>query len=183
MPPIIFTNDDFHGLDHQQDDPMVITVEIKNYAIKKVLVDQGSSVDILYWATYQKLQLPNTTMVSYDEPIYGFSGEQVSIHGYIDLHTVFREGTQTKTIPIRFLIVDAPTSYNVLLGRPSFNTLGAVVSTLHLAMKFPSPSGDILTVHCDQHLAHECYMASLRPQLPIQQTNHIERPPDSGITL
>jgi len=48
MPPIIFTDDDFHGLDHQQDDPMVITIEIENYAVKKFLVDQGSSVDILY---------------------------------------------------------------------------------------------------------------------------------------
>jgi len=179
MPPIIFTDDDFHGLDHQQDDPMVITVEIKNYVVKKVLIDQGSSVDILYWATYQKLQLPDTAMVPYDEPIYGFSSKQVSTRGYIDLHTVFREGTQTKTI----LIVNAPTSYNILLGHPSPNTLGAVVSTPHLAMKFPSPSGDILTIHCDQHLAHECYMASLRPQLPIQQTNHIERPPGFGIAL
>ena len=55
MPPIVFTDDDFHDLDHLQDDPMVITVEIENYVVKKVLVDQGSSVDILYWATYQKL--------------------------------------------------------------------------------------------------------------------------------
>ena len=76
---------------------------------------------------------------------------------------MFRDGTQTKTIPIRFLIVDAPTSYNVLLGRPSLNTLGAVVSTPHLAMKFPSPSCDILTIHCDQRLARECYIASVRP--------------------
>jgi len=153
---------------------MVITVEIENYAVKKVLVDQGSSVDILYWATYQKLQLPDTAMVPYDEPIYGFSGEPVSTRGYIDLHIIFWDGTQTKTIPIPFLIVDAPTSYNILLGRPSLNTLGVVVSTPHLAMKFPAPSGDILTIHCDQRLARECYMASLRPQLPIQQTNHIE---------
>jgi len=142
---------------------MVIIVEIENYVVKKVLVDQGSSVDILYWATYQKLQLLNTAMVPYDEPIYGFSGEKVSIRDYIDLHTVFRDVAQTKTIPIRFVIVDAPTSYNVLLGRPSLNTLSAVVSTPHLAMKFPSPSGDILTIHGDQRLARECYMASLRP--------------------
>ena len=37
--------------------------------------------------------------------------------------------------------------------------------------------------NCDQCLARECYMASLRPQLPIQQTNHIERPPGSSIAL
>ncbi|XP_027941019.1 uncharacterized protein LOC114194807 [Vigna unguiculata] len=183
MPPITFTDDDFHGLDHQQDDPMVITVEIENYAVKKVLLDQGSSVDILYWATYQKLQLPDTAMVPYDEPIYGFSGEKVSTRGYIDFHTVFRDGAQTKTVPIRFLIADTPTSYNVLLGRPSLNTFCTVVSTPHLAMKFPSPSSDILTIHGDQCLACECYMASLRPQLPILQTNHIERPPGFEITL
>ena len=78
-------------------------------------------------------------MVPYDEPIYGFSGEQVSTRDYIDLHNVFRDGAQTKTIPIRFLIIDAPTSYNVLLGRPSLNTLGAVVSTPYSGHEVPLP--------------------------------------------
>jgi len=55
MPPITFTDNDFHGLDHQQDDPMVITIKTENYVVKKVLVNQGSSVGILYWATYQKI--------------------------------------------------------------------------------------------------------------------------------
>jgi len=162
---------------------MVITIKLKNYAVKKVLIDQVSSIDILYWTKYQKLQLPSNVMIPYDEPIYGFSGEKVSTRTYIDLYTVFWECTQTKTIPICFLIVDAPTSYNVLLDWPSLNTLGVVVSMPPLAMKFPSPSGDILTIHSDQRLARECYMASLRPQLPILQTNNIERPPVSNIAL
>jgi len=122
-------------------------------------------------------------MVPYDEPIYRFSGEKVSTRGYIDLHTIFREASQTKTIPICFLVIDAPTSYNVLFGRPSLNTLGVVVSTPHLAMKFPSPSGDILTINDDQQLARECYMASLRPQLLILQTNNIERLYGSSVAL
>ena len=116
MLPITFTDDDFHNVDHQQDDLMVITVELENCAVKKVLIDQGNPVDILYWTTYQKLQLPPTAMVPYDEPIYRFSREKVSTCGYIDLHTIFWEDTQTKKIPIRFLIVEAPTSYNDLLG-------------------------------------------------------------------
>jgi len=77
----------------------------------------------------------------------------------------------------------APTSYNILLGRPSLNTLGAVVSTPHLAMKFSASSDDIFTIHYDQRLARECYMASVRPQLLIQKTNHIERPLGSSIAL
>ena len=55
MPPITFTDLDFTGTDPNQDDPMVITVELQNFAVKKVLVDQGSSVDILYWKTFRKL--------------------------------------------------------------------------------------------------------------------------------
>jgi len=183
MPPITFTDDDFHGVDHQQNDPMVITVELKNYAVKKVLIDQGSLVNILYWTTYQKLQLGTTTMVPYDEPIYCFFGEKVSTRRYIDLHIVFHDDTQTKTIPICFLVVDVPTSYNVLLGRPSLNVIGVVVSMPHLSMKFPSPSSDILTIHGDQRLARQCYMASLHPQLHILQTHNIEHPSNSNIAL
>jgi len=55
----------------------------------------------------------------------------------------------SKTIKIRYLLIDTNTSYNVLLGRPSLNLLGAIVSTPHLAMKFPSSMGDIITVHVD----------------------------------
>ncbi|XP_014499257.1 uncharacterized protein LOC106760322 [Vigna radiata var. radiata] len=39
MPPITFTDEDFHAPDPDQDDPMVITVEIAQYGVSKVLVD------------------------------------------------------------------------------------------------------------------------------------------------
>ncbi|XP_017416661.1 uncharacterized protein LOC108327476 [Vigna angularis] len=48
MPPITFSDDDFHAPDPDQDDPMVITAEIARYGVSKVLVDQGSSTNILY---------------------------------------------------------------------------------------------------------------------------------------
>ena len=46
------------------------------------------------------------------------------------------EEMQQKKIKIRYLVVDACTSYNALLGRFSLNKLGAIMSTPHLAMKF-----------------------------------------------
>ncbi|XP_017409334.2 uncharacterized protein LOC108321929 [Vigna angularis] len=39
MPPITFSDEDFHAPDPDQDDPMVITAEIARYGISKVLVD------------------------------------------------------------------------------------------------------------------------------------------------
>jgi len=61
------------------------------------------------------------------------------------------------------LASDAHTSYKVMLGRSSLNTLGVVVSTPHLAMKFSVALGDIITIHIDQKLARECYIVHLRP--------------------
>jgi len=81
------------------------------------------------------------------EQIIGFSGEKVDTKGYIDLPTTFGRGNATKTITIKYLVVDTRTSYNALVGRSSLNKLGAIVSTPHLAMKFPTKRGDIATIY------------------------------------
>ncbi len=57
LPPMLFTDEDFQKIDPDHDDPMVITVEIAKYAVMKTLVDQGSSVDILFWDTFKRLHL------------------------------------------------------------------------------------------------------------------------------
>ncbi|XP_020235067.1 uncharacterized protein LOC109814936 [Cajanus cajan] len=53
LPTITFTKADFKGIDPDQDDPMVISVEIHNCIVRKTLVDQGSSADILYWNMFK----------------------------------------------------------------------------------------------------------------------------------
>lgn len=67
MPSITFTGVDFKALDPEQDDLMVITIEIENFAVRKTLVDQGRSVDILYWKTFNNLELSQNYMHLYDE--------------------------------------------------------------------------------------------------------------------
>jgi len=96
MPPITFTNADFKGIDPFQDDPMVITVEIENFSVMKTLVDQGSSVDVLYWSTFKKLCIPDSEIQPYEDQIVGFSGERVDTKGYIDLFTKFGEEGESK---------------------------------------------------------------------------------------
>ena len=71
---------------------MVITVEIQKIAIAKFLLDQGSSVDILYRKTFKKMKIPESEIQPYDDQIVRFSGEWVDTRGYIDLYTTFDEG-------------------------------------------------------------------------------------------
>jgi len=107
---------------------MVITVEIDKFAITKVLVDQGSSVDVLYWKTLKTMRIPELEIQPYDDQIVVFSGEQVNTRYYIDLYTTFGEGRYLcKTIKIRYLLVNVNTSYNIFPGRSSINRLRAIV--------------------------------------------------------
>ncbi|XP_052724059.1 uncharacterized protein LOC128193907 [Vigna angularis] len=87
MPPITFTDEDFHAPDPDEDDPMVITAVIARYSVGKVLVDQDSSVNILYWKTFQQMDISEDLIAPYNEQIVGFSGERVDTRGYVDLRT------------------------------------------------------------------------------------------------
>ncbi|XP_014523974.1 uncharacterized protein LOC106780225 [Vigna radiata var. radiata] len=162
MPPITFTDEDFHAPDPDQDDPMVITVEIARYEISKVLVDQGSSVNILYWKTFSQMDLSEDLIVPYNEQIVGFARERVDTRGYLDLRTRLGTGRESEEMKIRYLLVEANTAYNVLLGRPCLNAFGAIVSTPHLTMKYPTHRGTICTIRANQKTSRECYAAGLR---------------------
>ena len=62
---------------------------------------------------------------------------------------------------VRFLIVDAPSDYNILLGKPSLNAIRVVSSAYHMVIKFPTANG-VGMVRGDQHVARECYSSSMK---------------------
>ena len=64
------------------------------------------------------------------------------------------------TTAARFLVVNAPSTYNMLLGRPSLNAIKAIPSAYHMMIKFPTTS-KVGMVRGDQRVAKECYSASV----------------------
>ncbi|XP_020207204.1 uncharacterized protein LOC109792222 [Cajanus cajan] len=124
MLAITFTEADFKGIDPDQDHPMVISVEIHNCIVRKTLVNQGSSADILYWNTFKQLGILEAELIPYNEPLVGFSGERVQTKGYIKLSTRFNfDGVEARDIPVKYVAVHANTSYNILLKiRPDHHT-------------------------------------------------------------
>ena len=67
------------------------------------------------------------------------------------------------TTTVRFLIMDAPSAYKILLDRPSLNAMTAIPSAYHMVIKFPTANG-VGMVRGDQHIARECYSASMKPK-------------------
>ncbi|GMN65609.1 hypothetical protein TIFTF001_034668 [Ficus carica] len=61
---------------------------------------------------------------------------------------------------VEFIVVDRPSVYNVILGRPTLNAIKEVVSTYHLAMKFPTEGG-VGVFRGNQEGARKCYMEAV----------------------
>lgn len=86
---------------------------------------------------------------------------QVHTHDVVKLETTFGIGKLSRTLLVQYVLIDTDSSYNVLTGRTSLNALSSIVSTPHLAMKFPNLKGDIITIRVNQMENHECYARSL----------------------
>ena len=158
---ITFFDSDLEGCQHPHDDPLVIRAVVANKTVHRVLVDNGSSDDIIFASTFDKMDIGREKLDPVNTHLRGFSGEKVLPLGSIQLVLTLGEPPCQATTTTRFLIVDAPSAYNMLLGRPSLNATKAIPSTYHMMIKFPTVSG-VGMVRGDQRVARECYTASMK---------------------
>lgn len=71
---------------------------------------------------------------------------------------------------IDYLVVDDDLSYNIILKRPTLNSIQAIVSMLHLKLKFPT-SKWVDEVVCDVHDVWECYTLAITKIKDISNGN------------
>ncbi|GAA0170163.1 hypothetical protein LIER_40904 [Lithospermum erythrorhizon] len=128
-----------------------------------MLVDIRSSAYILYLSTYDKLGLPRNILQPMHTPLTGFTGHSVYPKGMTTLDFAVGSGNKKSIIRAQFTVVDIPDSpYNGLIGRPILNALRAVISPVHLKMKFPT-TGGIGEICGNQKKARICYLTSVPP--------------------
>ncbi|XP_056843238.1 uncharacterized protein LOC130495759 [Raphanus sativus] len=95
-------------------DALVISLTIANCLVKRILVDNGSSSNIIFHSAYADLGLEPKALTRKATPLVCFSGEVKQTLEEV-LLPVYAEGINQAT---KFLVVDCPSSYNVILGRP-----------------------------------------------------------------
>jgi len=147
---LVFTRTDLQDVVPHDNDPVVISVVTAGRKVPRVLVDQGSSADVMFWLTFNKLRLSPDLLRPYTGCLYGFADNQVEVRGYLELRTTFSDGAASRTENIRYLVLNANSAYNILLGRLALNRLNAVASTRHMKMKLPDLSGKVIVIKSDQ---------------------------------
>ncbi|XP_040987650.1 uncharacterized protein LOC121235367 [Juglans microcarpa x Juglans regia] len=155
-PTISFGDEDCEGVMYPHDDTLVATLLIANYTTRRVLVDNGSSADILFWDAFSRLGINPDKLQPSPSLLKGFSGKAILPMGAITLPVMAGQGTHTISMT-DFLVVKALSSYNAILGRPTINNLKVVTSTYHLKMKFSTKAG-VDEIQGEQILARECYV-------------------------
>ena len=82
----------------------------------RVLVDNGSSVDILYYPTFQQMGIDRERLIPTNAPLVDFGGTRVLSLGAITLSVVVGDYPQQITKDVTFLVVDCSSAYNAILG-------------------------------------------------------------------
>ena len=155
-PVLGFSDDDKIGTTQPHDDALVVTLRIEGYDVKRVLVDQGSVVEVMYPDLYKGLNLRPEDLTSYDSPLVSFEGKTVTSMGQIRLPIQ----TNSDMVEVDFIVVNAYSPYTAIVVRPWLHALGAISSTLHQKVKYPS-EGQVKEIVGDQTMAKQCMVAAI----------------------
>ncbi|XP_070019647.1 uncharacterized protein [Nicotiana sylvestris] len=114
-------------------DALVISLLVHDTNGKRVLIDPGSSVNIILLRVVNEMQADDK-FVPKARTLSGFDNSRVVTKGEI-IVTTFAEGVVNDT---KFQVIDMDMAYNIILGRPWIHEMDVVPSTLHQVVKFLS---------------------------------------------
>ena len=169
--PIIgFLEEDARRFHHPHDDGLVVSIQIEDYNMHRVLVDNGSSTNILYYPAFQQMGIGREWLIPTNASLVGFGGTRVLPLGAITLSVVVGDYPQQIAKDVTFLVVDCSSTYNAILRRPTFNLWKAITLTYHLIIKFPTDYG-VGELRGNQVAARECYMPMMEMDDHLQAMN------------
>ena len=158
-----FSDKDKVGTIQPHDDVLVVTLRIRGNDVKRVMVDQGSSAEIMYPDLYKRLNLQPEDLTAYDSPLVSFDGKVVILRGQIRLPVQ----AGFKVVEVDFIVVDAYFPYTTIVARPWLHALGAVSSILHQKVKYSS-GGHIEEIVGSQSIARQCLVATILHKLEAE---------------
>ncbi|KAI3747104.1 hypothetical protein L6452_09549 [Arctium lappa] len=164
--PLTFDQADLNDVHQKHHDGLIIQLSIGNCLTKRILVDGGSSANIIFFDAVKAMGIDKSEITRRSTTLVGFNGGATNTMGEIIL-PVYAKGINRHT---KFNVVDCSSAYNVILGRPWIHDMKAVPSTYHQTLKFPTQWG-VQEIKGERKVARECYKVSLKPP---KQTDHYD---------
>jgi hypothetical protein len=124
---ITFSEQDINLSNYLHSDAMVIEANIQGWTIGKILVDTGSSADIIFSSNFDRMNLDRNLLQPAEIPLIGFKGKRVNALGKILLPVSFGDLTNPRTENITFDVLEMNYPYLAIFGRGFLNKFEAVV--------------------------------------------------------
>jgi hypothetical protein len=122
---------------------MVISCVIKVFVVHNVLIDIGSTVDIIFVKAFQQMQEPKDKLQDSSFPLCGFEGQQAMTMGKLVMPVTFGYINNTATKDVMFDVVDMEFPYNAIIERGTLIVFEEVLHSAYLCMKIPNNQGVI----------------------------------------
>ena len=132
-----FINNEDSTLINPHHNALVISLLVANCRIKRILVDNGSSTNVIFLSALKKMNIDEAHIHRHSTVLVEFSGEQKFTLGDITLPVY----AARVNLHITFVVFDSPSAYYVILGRPWIHDMRAVPSTFHQVIRFPTTWG------------------------------------------
>ncbi|XP_059629844.1 uncharacterized protein LOC132272768 [Cornus florida] len=133
---VSFHKGDLRRVQHPHKDPLVVSLLVTNCLVRRVLIDPGSSTNIITKWTFDQLKLATNQIHPTRSPLVGFDGRRVEHTGVITLSVIATK----RSLKENFVIVDIHPTYNLLMDRGRIHRMEGVPSTLHQVMRCVSPN-------------------------------------------
>ncbi|CAA0822828.1 Unknown protein, partial [Striga hermonthica] len=161
MPVISFKAKDAEGVVLPHNDALLITAEVAGFDVQRVFIDTESSVDVMFYDCFVQINKElNMELKPVATAFYDFNGGEVMPMGEICLPVALGSGVMRKVRMVRFVVVGAESSYNIIMGRTSLNAFQAVVSTYHMTIKYPLGE-NVGEIAGDQLTSRSCYQTTV----------------------
>ncbi|XP_030969736.1 uncharacterized protein LOC115990014 [Quercus lobata] len=158
-----FSNEAKKGTIQPHINALVVTLRIGGFDVKRVVVDPGSAVEVMYPDLYKGLNLRPEDLTAYDSPLINFEGKTVLPKGQIRLPIQ----TGLEVVEVDFIVVDTYLPYTAIVARPWIYALEAISSTLHQKVKFPS-GGQVEEIRGDQTMARQSQINELAEEIKCE---------------
>ncbi|XP_034906448.2 uncharacterized protein [Populus alba] len=145
---LYFTEDelDAEGTGHNK--PLYVTVRCKNCLVGKVLIDNGSALNVLPRHVLDEMPIDPSHMQPSVITARAYDGSSRPVVGSIDVELAV--GPQVFLVTLQ--VMDIHPSYSMLLGRPWIHSAGAVTSSLHQCLKYIA-NGVLVTVKAEETIS------------------------------
>ncbi|PON96306.1 hypothetical protein TorRG33x02_078950, partial [Trema orientale] len=157
--PIAFTQQDLATVRLPHDDPLVVKLQIDSSMVGRVLIDRGSSADVLFLNTFENMGLNRSMLRPTYQPLFAFDSNRVSP---LRVATLKVHATD-RSLDVDFVVVDCQSSFNAIMGRGWIHAMHRVASTLHQVLRCQSTDGThTIDIRGDQTSARKYFSTTMK---------------------